>query len=452
MENGYGLLTLLPVLLVIVLATITRSSFEPLVIGLLSGCVIAYQWDFLDKFIAHLTTALTDEDSGWVILVCMLYGSLITMMIRSGGTKAFGNYLLRYVQSGKSALLSTWVVGLLISVDDYLHSLAVGTAMKRVTDKFQIPREMLAYVVHATSAPLCILLPFSTWSVFISRVLEDNKLAAEGQGLNTYINLIPYLFFSFTGLIIVLLVIFGIIPAIGKMKEAMARAATGKTIPEGGHTLEDEEDHHPAHEGKIYYFFLPLLILIGSTLWFNNDALKGVMITNFITFIYFAASRVMSLKQLSSALLSGFNTILFPIILVILALALKLVNDDLHLVQYVIGHVSPYMTKELLPAVAFFTLALIAFMTGSSWDLYIIAIPIVIPLAQSMDANLWMAVSTVVCAGAFGSQAGFFSDSTILSATSANCPTMTHAITQFPYMVITLFATTVVYLVMGFLI
>ena len=451
MENGFGLLTLVPVLLVIVLATITRSSFEPLVIGLLSGCLIAYQGDFLDKFIAHLTTALTDEDSGWVILVCMLYGSLITMMIRSGGTKAFGNYLLRHVKSRKSALLATWFVGLLISIDDYLHSLAVGTAMKRVTDKFLIPREMLAYVVHATSAPLCILLPFSTWSVFISRVLEDNNLAPDGQGLTAYLNLIPYLFFSFTGLLIVLLVIFGIIPAIGKMKAATMRAAAGNTIPEGGHTLEDEEDHHPDHEGKIYYFFLPLVILICATLWFNNDALKGVMITNFVTFIYFALTRVMSLKQLSAALFSGFNTILFPIILVILAFALKLVNDDLQLVQYVIGHVSPFMTRELLPAVAFFTLALIAFMTGSSWDLYIIAIPIVIPLAQSMDANLWMVVSTVVCAGAFGSQAGFFSDSTILSSASTNCPTMTHAITQFPYMVITLFATTAVYLLMGFL-
>lgn len=452
MENGFGLLTLVPVLLVIVLATVTRSSFEPLVIGLLSGCIIAYQWNFFDKFIAHLTTALTDEDSGWVILVCMLYGSLITMMIRSGGTKAFGNFLMRYVKSRKSALLSTWLLGLLISIDDYLHSLAVGTAMKRVTDKFRIPREMLAYVVHATSAPLCILLPFSTWSVFISRVLEENKLAPEGQGLSAYMNLIPYMFFSFTGLLIVLLVIFGIIPAIGKMKEATERAATGNTIPDGILEVEEEEDHHPDREGKIYYFFLPLVVLIGSTIWFDYDALKGVMITNFVTFVYFAGTRVMSLKQLSSALLSGFNTILFPIILVILAFALKLVNDDLQLVQYVIGHVSPYMNKELLPAVAFFTLAVIAFMTGSSWDLYIIAIPIVIPLAQSMDANLWMAVSTVVCAGAFGSQSGFFSDSTILSATATNCPTMAHAITQFPYMVITLFATTAVYLVMGFLI
>ena len=156
--DDYGLLTLLPVLVVIVLATVTRSSFEPLVIGILVGCVIAYKTEFLNKFIGHLTTALTDKNSGWVILVCMLYGSLITMMIRGGGTVGFSSFLLKYVKNRRTALVSAWILGLLIFVDDYLHSLAVGNAMKKITDKFLISRELLAYVVHATSAPLCILL------------------------------------------------------------------------------------------------------------------------------------------------------------------------------------------------------------------------------------------------------------------------------------------------------
>ena len=135
--QDYGLLTLLPVLVVIILATITRSSFEPLVIGILVGCVIAYQGSFLDKFIQHLTTALTDKNSGWVIIVCMLYGSLITMMIRGGGTVGFSNFLLRFVHNRRSALISAWILSILIFVDDYLHSLAVGAAMKKITDKLQ---------------------------------------------------------------------------------------------------------------------------------------------------------------------------------------------------------------------------------------------------------------------------------------------------------------------------
>ena len=159
----------------------------------------------------------------------------------------------------------------------------------------------------------------------------------------------------------------------------------------------------------------------------------------------------MTLRQLSESILHGFNTILFPIILVILAFALKLVNDDLHLVQYVIAHVQPYMTKEYFPAIAFLTLAVIAFLTGSSWDLYVIAIPLIVGLSNALGANVWVAVSVVVCAGAFGSNTGFFSDSTILSASASNVPTMQHALTQLPYALTALAISTVIYLLIGFL-
>ena len=446
---NYGVLTIAPVLVVIALAVITRSSFEPLVVGILVGCVIAYGSGFLDKFIEHLTTALTDSNSGWVILVCMLYGSLITMMIRSGGTVAFSNRLLKNVNSRKSAMVSTWFLGLFLFIDDYLHSLALGAAMKKVTDRFRISREMLAYLVHATSAPLCILLPISTWSIFISRILEQNGIAKEGQGMQTYVQSIPYMIFGFIGISIALLVAIGILPAFWKMRQAEWRASSGQTIPpDATGSVPPEEDLENV-SGKISYFLLPLAVLMATTIYFDFDALKGALIANFFTFIYFAFTRALTLRQLSEAILGGFNTILFPIILVILAFTLKLVNDDLHLVEYVIESVSPLMSKEFFPAVAFLTLAIIAFLTGSSWDLYVIAIPIIIPLAQSLDANIWMAISVVVGAGAFGSNAAFYSDSTILTASSTNIPTMTHGITQLPYTALVVSLTTLGYLVLG---
>jgi tetracycline resistance efflux pump len=450
--TDYGLLTLLPVLVVIVLATVTRSSFEPLVVGILVGCVIAYQENFFNKFIEHLTTSITDKNSGWVILVCMLYGSLITMMIRGGGTAGFSNFLLRYVHNRKSALVSTWVLGLFIFVDDYLHSMAVAAAMKKITDKFLISRELLAYMVHATSAPLCILLPISSWSIFISGILEREKVVPVGQGMIGYMHAIPYMALGFVGIGLVLLVAFGGFPIIGKMKKAELRASTGVTIPpDPGHTTV-VQDEFVSPKSKLAYFVLPMVVLIGATFYFNFDALKGALIANFFVFAYFFLDKALTMRQLSEALLQGFNTVLFPIILVILAFALKLVNDDLHLVQYVIAHVQPYMSREMFPAIAFFTLAIIAFLTGSSWDLYVIAIPLMVPLARALDANVWVAVSVVACAGAFGSNAGFFSDSTILSAASSNVPTMQHALTQLPYVTIALLVSTVIYIGIGFVV
>ena len=446
----YGLLTLVPVLVVIVLAVITRSSFEPLVIGLLTGCLIAYQGEFLNKFLEHLTSAITNTDSGWVILVCMMYGSLITMMIRAGGTLAFSHFMLQRVNSRRGALISTWLLGLLIFVDDYLHSLAVGAAMKKVTDRFRISRELLAYIVHATSAPLCILLPISTWSIFIGRILEQNGLAEKGEGLSAYMKTIPYMAFGFVGILIVLLVILGILPIIGKMKSAEQRAAEGQPVPPDASGDIPTEEVPLAASPRIGFFLWPMAVLMATTIYFDFDALKGALLANFFTFIYLFVAKALSLRQLSDAILSGFNTILFPIILVMLAFALKLVNDDLHLVPYVIDGVSPIMSRELFPAVAFFTLAVIAFLTGSSWDLYVIALPIIIPLATALGADVWLAASVVIGAGAFGSNAGFYSDSTILSAASTQVPPMTHGITQLPYTIMALAGTTVVYLVLGF--
>jgi Na+/H+ antiporter NhaC len=449
--HDFGLLTLLPVLVVIVLATVTRSSFEPLVIGILTGCVIAYRGNFLNKFIENLTSALTDRTSGWVILVCMLYGSLIMMMIRGGGTIGFSNFLLKFVHSRRTALLATWILGLLIFVDDYLHSLAVGAAMKKITDQYRISRELLAYVIHATSAPLCILLPISTWSIFISGILEKNKIVPEGQGMVGYMHAMPYMIYGFVGITLVFTVVMGWTPIIGKMKAAELRAQGGVAIPpDPGKNVELLEGDGPlAKKSRLIYFVLPLLVLVATTIYFDYDALKGALIANFFTFCLLFFDRAMTLRQLSDSILRGFTTILFPIVLVILAFALKLVNDDLHLVPYVITHVQPYMSRETFPAIAFFTLAVIAFLTGSSWDLYVIAIPLIIPLAQNLGANVWVAVSVVTCAGAFGSNTGFFSDSTILSASSTECPTMVHALTQLPYALIALGGSVVVYLVVG---
>lgn len=448
--TDYGLLTLLPVLVVIILATITRSSFEPLIVGILVGCVIAYQGDFLNKFIQHLTTALTDKNSGWVILVCMLYGSLITMMIRGGGTAGFSTFLLRYVKSRRTALLASWFLGIIIFIDDYLHSLAVGNAMKKLTDKFLISRELLAYVVHATSAPLCILLPISTWSIFISGILEKEGITPKGEGMAGYMQAIPYMAMGFVGIALVFFVVMGWMPIIGKMKQAEARAATGVTVPPDETHTSDAEESSVSSKSKIAYFVVPMVVLLATTVYFDYDALKGALITNFFVFAYLYIDKALTLRQLSEAILHGFNTILFPIILVILAFTLKLVNDDLHLVQYVISHVQPIMNKELFPAVAFLTLALIAFLTSTSWDLYVIAIPLIVGLGNALGANVWVSVSVVACAGAYGSNVGFFSDSTILSASASNVPTMQHALTQLPYAIITLIVSTMAYLVIGF--
>ena len=202
----YGSVSLIPAVSVLVLALITKRTFEALVGGTLIGFLILNKQDFFGAFISSSLNVMADATIGWIILVCGLFGSLIALLVKSGGSIAFGNFIARYVKSKKSALFTTWLLGLVIFIDDYLNALTVSAAMKKVTDKFRVSREMLAYVVDSTAAPVCVLVPFSTWAIFVSGLLEKSEAAEAGKGLSVYITAIPYMVYGWVALLIVPLV------------------------------------------------------------------------------------------------------------------------------------------------------------------------------------------------------------------------------------------------------
>ena len=164
----WGFWSLVPTISVLALALLTRKTFEALLGGALIGFIILSPTGFFSGFTTSLLGVMQDPTIGWVILVCGLFGSLIHLLVKSGGAMAFADYLLRYVKSRRSALLTTWILGLAIFIDDYLNALTIGTSMKKITDKFGVPREMLAYVVDSTAAPICVLIPLSTWAIYIA--------------------------------------------------------------------------------------------------------------------------------------------------------------------------------------------------------------------------------------------------------------------------------------------
>ncbi|HRH59378.1 MAG TPA: hypothetical protein PL045_02350 [Chitinophagaceae bacterium] len=225
----FGALALIPPLVVIVLAILLRASFEALLIGCIVGFIIIGFHDgtnFFSIFIDTFYKVMEDESTVWVILVCGLYGSLIGLMVRSGGALKFGEDMLRFIKTKRAALFGTWFLGLFIFLDDYLSALTVGLTMKKITDHFKIPREKLAYIVNTCSPPWCVVVPLSTWTLFIGSVLEKCKFAAQGQGNHVYLSVIPYSLYGIISVALIPLMIMGLIPNIGKMKTAETRAAT----------------------------------------------------------------------------------------------------------------------------------------------------------------------------------------------------------------------------------
>ncbi len=460
--NIDGFACVIPTLVVLVLAILSKRTIEPLVGGTVVGLAMLAPSELLTNFTDVILTVMQDETIGWVIMVCGLMGGLIALLARTGGASAFGRLASRRVRTRASALLATWMLGLAVFIDDYLNALAISSSMKRLTDRFRVSREMLAYVVDSTAAPICVLVPLSTWTVFFAAVLEDSAAAETGRGLSVYIGAIPYMFYAWAAVAIVPLVIVGAIPLFGPMKKVEGQVRLVEEPGESGPVADgaasrhdgqrDDEAESPRAElrGAVLNFLLPILALVGFTWYLGADILKGAVVALVLTVALVAAQRLLSVTEVFDTILEGFKSMLLPLGTVVAGFMLKEVNDDLGLAPYVIGVVQPLMTPEFLPLVTFLTIALIAFASGSFWGIIVVAMPIVIPLAEAVNADLSLVIGALISASAFGSHTCFYGDSTVLSAHGSGCGAIDHALTQLPYALLAAGAASVAFVIAGY--
>jgi Na+/H+ antiporter NhaC len=440
-----GIYALIPPLVVVILGILTRRAFEPLLVGCLVGFLMISPSEFPGNFVEAMTKTLQNEDMVWIILVCGLYGSMIHLIIQSGSVMAFGDYLLRYVKSRRSSLFVSWLMGVIIFIDDYMSALATGVTMRKITDNYKVSREMLAFMVSATAAPVCLLIPMSTWSIYCGSLLESNHIVEKGQAFQGFVNTIPYMFYPWAISILALLVGMGVLPVVGRLKTAEIAAKNGTTAP----VYSGNVHINPGKSGPIH-FILPLGILIIATLLLNKDALKGVLVGVSFTFFYYWLTGVMRFDSISEGVFDGFKTMIVALAILTMSYILKRVGDEMGLTPYVIESVKPVLSKNLLPMIVFLALSFISYTTASSWGLYAVALPIVVPLAQAVGADVWLSAAAVFSSGAFGSQASFFSDVTVLTSNSTECSNVRLSFAQFPYSLMAVAIAAVLFLFCGF--
>ena len=457
-------ISLIPPVVVMAVAIWLKRPILSLVVGAVAGLLMLFPtqpFELLNTFAEISTSVMQDETIGWLILVCGGFGSLIGLLIHTGGAVAFGRSASKLATGPRSSMFMTFVLGCIIFIDDYLNALSVGEAMKRVTDKYKISRQMLAYIVDSTAAPICVIIPISTWAIFFGGLLENNKVAEAGQGVDVYMQAIPYMLYPWLAVLMVMLVTLKIMPAIGPMKKAELAAQNGtpmdmlpdvgveasashhhvqgQTVPAGDqyavHSMEQEfEDSNK--QGKLRNFIVPMLMLIGFTIYFDIDVLKGLIVTLVLTIAFYSYQRLMPLGEMMEVMMNGFKTMLPAICTVIAAFVFKDVCDKLLLPQFVIENLTPYMTAQMLPAIVFLAMAILSFATGSSWGIFAVSIPIVMPLAYAVEADIPLVIGALLSASSFGSQACFYSDSTVLAAQGSGCNLVSHAVTQLPYTLI----------------
>lgn len=444
-ESGhYSAFALIPTLVVITMALLTRRTMESLLAGCLSGFLILSPQTAIQGFAASGMEVMQNPTMGWIVLVCGLLGSLIGLLQFVRSTDAFSTTAGRFLKTPCAAKLGASGLGLLIFIDDYLNAMTVSAAMKKLFDRLGVSRSMLAYIVDSTAAPVCLLIPFSTWAIYISGLLEGQNLAPSGEGFTYYLTLIPSLYYPWAALIVVLLVSLNVIPALGKMKQA--EAGQEEVLDREVASHESDESGVPP---RLMNFIVPIVSLLLATWWFDIDALMGVGCALLVTLVFYSVQRIASLNNMFDELMNGFQQMLLPLGIVFSAFILQDVNEKLGLAQTLIDWVQPVMHGSVLPAVAFLLLSALAFATGSFWGIYAIAFPIVIPLAQATDASMALTLGATISAGAFGSHACFFGDSTVLSARGCGVTPYQHAITQLPYVLMAALASVVLYLIAG---
>ena len=458
----YGVFSLIPAIFLIAYIFATKRVVEGLVLAALVGVIMVSRpgtvgegtWlgNAFGMFSGMLLDTMLDEDIAWLIIVCGLMGSIIALIEKTGGAFAFGKWASTRAKTRKSSLIWTWILGIVIFIDDYLNSLTVGACMSKLTDRHRVPREFLAYVVDSTAAPVCVLIPISTWAVFVGRILETYQWAPEGEGLFYFIKTIPFNFYGWIATLIVPLAILGVIPAIGPMKEAFRRVQEGGPLAPPG---SEKIDIHGGGEVEIpenpsiINFIVPILVLVASTILLDVDMQLGVLFTLGFMYVFYLVQGVLTPEEFVDVSIEGFKSMLLPLLLMVLAFLFARVNAEIHFTEYVITTATGLVTPKLMPLIVFIALSITEFITGTNWGMYIIALPIVIPLAQNMGVNMALAVSAVLSAGVFGSHICFYSDATVITSSATGCDNMRHAVTQLPYGLLAAALSAVLFLIFG---
>lgn len=463
--TNFGILSLLPALVAVILAFVTREAVFSLLMGVLVGILITGQ-NILFGFTGLTQSALGNADFIWVLSIEVFVGIMIAFFQKSGAINAFSKSLDKMNLKARGAQVAAWLLGIFIFFSDYFSPLYVGTVMRDITDKAKVSREKLAYICDSTSAPVCTIIPFSSWGVYMAGLLVGiGAFVDKDVAMNAVVKMVPYNFYGILSVAMVGLIAIGIIPDFGPMKKAEDRTReTGKVMNDGARPLLGKEfSEIVPKEGikpsLLINFFAPALIIISITLGtyiFMGSAktLEGFVAAVAFQFVMMLIQKMGTVVELIETAVQGIKGIISAVIILALAYSLNSISKELGTANYVISIASAWMTPALLLVFTFIIGAFISFFTGTSWGTYAILTPIVIPMAFDLTGGaitglVYATIAAVLGGGCFGDHCSPLSDTTILSSLAAGSDHIDHVKTQIPYAFTVAGVSAALYLVVG---
>ena len=463
---------LIPALVAILLALITKEVYSSLFIGILVGCFFYSGFNFEGAmnhvFSEGLVAQLADSYNVGILIFLVFLGIIVALMNKAGGSKAFGEWASTRIKSRVGAQLATVLLGCLIFIDDYFNCLTVGSVMRPVTDRQKVSRAKLAYLIDATAAPICIIAPISSWAAAVS------AFAPEGtNGIVLFVSAIPYNYYAI--LTILMMVAITVMKMdYGPMLQHEKNALAGDIFTVKSENVTEEEA--PIGKGKVIDLIIPVLVLVAACIigmiysggffsgesfidaFANSDASVGLVLGSFsglaITMIWYIVRRVLSFGECMKCITVGFKSMVPAICILSLAWTLKGTTDSLGAKEFVAGLVenSAGSLFNFLPAIVFLIACFLAFASGTSWGTFGILIPICLEAFPLESGNPIAIVCVSACmAGAVcGDHCSPISDTTIMSSAGAQCDHLAHVSTQLPYAITAAAVSFVTYLIAGF--
>lgn len=446
----FGILSLLPAVLAIVLAIITKQVILSLGSGIILGALILNGFNPVSAFTSLSTTLIGNvADPEWntpILVFCLLLGGLVGMVNAARAAGAFGNWFGQRVRTQRGGLILTWILGMAVFIDDYFNSLSVGAMMRPVSDRLGISREKLAYTLDSTAAPVCIIAPVSTWVAYVMSLLAREFSAAgiEENAFVTFIRLIPYNFYAILAIALVLVLIFT-----GREYGPMVKAQA-KMEP-----IQEEDGPQVKPVWAILDLVLPMLSLVFITLlgmvatggYFQGETLVeafresdpalaliyGGVFSVLFTMVWYLVRR-RPLNTVMSGFSDGLKSMLDAVVILALAWTIGSFTSELGAGEWLATIISGNLPGFLLPLILFLFAGFIAFSTGSSWGTFAIMVPLAVPIAAGGYPDLLLPMVAAVLGGAvFGDHCSPLSDSTILSSAGAGVDHIAHVNTQLPY-------------------
>lgn len=452
MDATYGIISIVPVIVLIVVALITKRTFESLLVATLLALVLGYKGDWFSALVEQMQVVAAENI--WVLLVVGLLGGLVGVLEKSRAAMGFTGLLSKFATTPKKSLLAEWALSVVLFVDDYLNILTTASITKRLNDSHKLHRTMTAYIIGSTSAPVVVLIPLSSWSIYYASLIDSTGIVPEGgSAVGTYLQSVPFMFYPMLCLLVLILVIAGVIPLFGPIRRYQKQAEAGGSLYPDGHEApeEVEEPLDPNQKsGGVIDFVLPIAVLLGATIYFDIDVLTGVIVALVFTCIMYLARKLMKVGDFVDTIWEGFSTMVSVLALLVIAFLFKSACESLGMSDYVISKVAPLMAGHLLPFVVFLVATVMTFALANAWGVSAIMVPLVVPLAQAMDANLAVAIAAIFSGSVFGTQLCFYSDNAILIGQATGILPLDHVKTQMPFALVAGVLTCVAYLVYGF--